>query len=451
MKTNVTLWLTAMLAVSACGSSAQFASSGQQYQDGIYYRPTTENKSVAAVSNEEVQALVNQTKQSEIYLFNDSGRDTIVVPDNKPVQLKFNRGGNTTVTILDKNPSIDIYMGYGPYLSWGYSSWSWDPWYYDSWYRDPWYYSGWYSPWRYNRWYRDPWYYDSWYWRDPWYSGWYSPWSGYYAGYYDPWYNGYYGGWYGHYYGYYDAWWESHSRGISGTRQDLGYGRSWGSRDAVSRSAGSDMMGSYSSTVRRSDGNSRIGSKSSYSQGERQTYRASNSSMVRRSGTSGNVRSYSNGASNNSGSNVVRRSAGSDRNSNSIYRRSQVTQQDQTIIGEAVLQEAATGTVRLMKAALQATIGTILLHIMAMVLQQITAEALRLHLMTAVLQAATAEAVHLHLMVAVLPEAIAEVHQVQVPAQKAVIQDHPVEVREEDTGDKIIRIFTVNFKTRKTI
>lgn len=119
----------------------------------------------------------------------------------------------------------------------------------------------------------------------------------------------------------------------------------------------------------------------------------------------------------------------------------QVTRQDQTIIGEAVLQEAA----------LQATIGTILLHIMAMVLQQITAEALRLHLMTAVLQAATAEAVHLHLMVAVLPEAIAEVHQVQVPAQKAVIQDHPVEVREEDTGDKIIRIFTVNFKTRKTI
>ena len=112
----------------------------------------------------------------------------------------------------------------------------------------------------------------------------------------------------------------------------------------------------------------------------------------------------------------------------------QVTRQDQTIIGEAVLQEAAaTGTIRLMTAALQATIGTIL-HIMAMVLQQITAEALRLHLMTAVLQAATAE-----------------VHQVQVPAQKAVIQDHPVEVREEDTGDKIIRIFTVNFKTRKTI
>ena len=87
-----------------------------------------------------------------------------------------------------------------------------------------------------------------------------------------------------------------------------------------------------------------------------------------------------------------------------------------------------------MIAALQATIGTILLHIMAMVLQQITAEALRLHLMTAV-----------------LPETIAEAHQVQVPAQKAVIQDHPVEVREEDTGDKIIRIFTVNFKTRKTI
>ena len=112
----------------------------------------------------------------------------------------------------------------------------------------------------------------------------------------------------------------------------------------------------------------------------------------------------------------------------------QVTRQDQTIIGEAVLQEAATGIVRLMTAALQATIGTILLHIMAMVLQPITAEA-----------------VHLHLMVAVLPETIAEAHQVQVPAQKAVIQDHPVEVREEDTGDNIIRIFTVNFKTRKTI
>ncbi len=86
MKTNVTLWLTAILAVSACGSSAQFASSGQQYQDGIYYRPTTENKSVAAVSNEEVQALVNQTKQSEIYLFNDSGRGTTIV--SLPESLK---------------------------------------------------------------------------------------------------------------------------------------------------------------------------------------------------------------------------------------------------------------------------------------------------------------------------------------------------------------------------
>ena len=99
----------------------------------------------------------------------------------------------------------------------------------------------------------------------------------------------------------------------------------------------------------------------------------------------------------------------------------------------------------------QITAEALRLHLMTAVLQAATAEALRLHLMTAVLQAATAEAVHLHLMVAVLPETIAEAHQVQVPAQKAVIQDHPVEVREEDTGDNIIRIFTVNFKTRKTI
>ena len=287
MKPNVTIWLAAALAVSACGSSAQFASSGHQYQDGIYYKPTTENKEAYEAEDKDIQALIKKTKESEIYLFTDSGRDTIVVPKGNSVRLNFNNGNNTTVTFLNNDASL--YPGYYPYTNWGlgFSYWNWDPWYYDSWSWNPWYYDSWsWSPWCYSRWYR-PWsysYWDYWHhyrWHDPWiYHSWnywsYSPWS-YYPGYYG---YGYYPGYYGYSYypGYYDyyVWDNSLVRGVPGERQSLSFGRSWGSREAISRGARGDIMGSYGSSIRRSStGASRLSSVPNHRYGSQDGYRRS--------------------------------------------------------------------------------------------------------------------------------------------------------------------------------
>ena len=46
MKKNIALCLTALMALTACGSSAQYSSS-QKYQDGIYYKPADATVRVA--------------------------------------------------------------------------------------------------------------------------------------------------------------------------------------------------------------------------------------------------------------------------------------------------------------------------------------------------------------------------------------------------------------------
>ena len=152
MKTNILTLSVLLLAVSACGTANQLASSGQRFEDGIYYTPSEDE--LITTSDQEVQNLVAETSASEIYRVRDLG-DTVVISSENPV---------TIVTA----PDIDIWMGYTPY-SWAYSSWNY--WYYSPWRYDPWYYSSWYySPWHY-----DPWYYSSWYY-DPWY---YDRWYGY--------------------------------------------------------------------------------------------------------------------------------------------------------------------------------------------------------------------------------------------------------------------------------
>ena len=223
MKTHLAPWLLTLAAATSCGLSAQFAAGSQQFEDGIYAAPRAEAPA-AAVSQEEMDALVRESIESEVYVLSAEG-DTIVVPQGKTAKLRFNESG-TDITVAD---------AYGWDYSWAYR---------------PWYLHGYYSPWYYASWsYWDPWYWDSWYYR-PWYGsyhpwGWYDPW--YYASwYYDPW---YWGGYPYHHYGYYGGW---YSTGGWGGRFPRGPGHagSIGHRDAslssrslVSRS-GSSRSGS---------------------------------------------------------------------------------------------------------------------------------------------------------------------------------------------------------------
>ena len=160
MKTRFFTLFTALLALTACGSTAQYASSGPQFEDGIYYKPTTASASPAAL-DEDVAALVRETKGSQVYLSNGQAADTLFIPENMTATLRFDHAANTTTVTLTENPGLDIWMGYAPYSSW-YARYDW---YWGS----PWYY-GYYRPWRYYSWTMDPWYWDSWHY-GPWHYG----------------------------------------------------------------------------------------------------------------------------------------------------------------------------------------------------------------------------------------------------------------------------------------
>ena len=198
MKKHLAIYLVAVVAATSCGSMAQYAAAPQQFEDGIYQAPGSAAPE-AVVSQAEMDALVRESVESEVYVLSEKG-DTIVVPQGKTAKLRFNDSG-TDITVVD-NYGWDYSWAYRPwylrgyYSPWYYSSWSyWDPWYWDPWYYGgfyrPWYggYYSYYSPWG---WY-DPWYYSSWYY-DPWYYGHHYGWGGYYGhyGYYGP------GGWAGH-------------------------------------------------------------------------------------------------------------------------------------------------------------------------------------------------------------------------------------------------------------
>ncbi len=194
MKTRTLLFVSALLALTSCGSAAQYANdaSQQRYQDGIYYTPKTTAGETAVQADNNLydnDVLVAKTKNSPIFLKSGEKVDTLFIPSNKVAKIDFNKQDNTTSVYLFDN-GWDTWAAYQP---WYASSWySWHRPFYSSiyWGANPWYYGGWYDPWYYGGWY-GPYYgyrYSPWY-----YGGWYDPW--FYGGWYDPWYYGYGYGW----------------------------------------------------------------------------------------------------------------------------------------------------------------------------------------------------------------------------------------------------------------
>ena len=77
MKNAILLLIGAFaLTLSSCGTFAAYSSgNGQTYDDGIYgSAPSFRNRSETAVEKEKTQELVQQTKESPIYLFGDKKR-----------------------------------------------------------------------------------------------------------------------------------------------------------------------------------------------------------------------------------------------------------------------------------------------------------------------------------------------------------------------------------------
>ncbi|MDE7126634.1 MAG: hypothetical protein K2O58_01895, partial [Bacteroidales bacterium] len=193
MKKRVDIFISAVLALTSCGTAAQFSSTESRFQDGIYAKTSKAAVKTAIQAPEtgtqEIDELIAQTKSSEIYLLGDEPK-TIVIPESQSATLKFENNTGATVTIQD-SPDFTIYFDNTPSV---FVSTYWDPWYS----RGYWgYYDPWYGPWRYSSWYYSPWRYDPWYWGygsfGPWHYG---PWH------HDPW----------HYYGHY-AWhspWHHH-------------------------------------------------------------------------------------------------------------------------------------------------------------------------------------------------------------------------------------------------
>ena len=196
MKTTSILLFAAVMMLSSCGITAYQASSsdGQMFQDGIYSNtPSFLSKAEKKESQAEVEALVQKTKESEIYLFGEK-KDTVMIPENFYATIQFDQKvGGTTVTVGEYPYITDYGYYYGPY-SIG-SSWYWSRHYsplyrsyyspYFSAYYSPYWSTFSYNPWRYHSYY-DPWYHSPWYagsywgWHDPWHHyhhhcGWYNP------------------------------------------------------------------------------------------------------------------------------------------------------------------------------------------------------------------------------------------------------------------------------------
>ena len=171
MKKRLVALISAAAALTSCGTAAQYASSGQRYQDGIYYKPETEH--MTTVTTDDIERLVARTEETEILLFGDR-KDTVTIPENKSAVIRFGDGTGTTVTITD-DPFTDIYYSTYPWTYYRpvtYTSLWWDPWYYGRYwgYYDPWYWSGWYYDpwfWGYSGIFWDPWFYNPWFWGAP--------------------------------------------------------------------------------------------------------------------------------------------------------------------------------------------------------------------------------------------------------------------------------------------
>ena len=190
MKKSSLLMIAAVLILSSCGMASKYTSGNSEarFQDGIYNSaPSFRSKEDKAQDRAATDALVEETKASQIYLFGEK-KDSIIIPESMSASIRYDKSLASTVVTVGENPyawqnNIDPWYYYTPY-SIG-SSWYWSR-HYDPWYGNAWYWNTWaYSPWSH--------------------YGWYDPW--YYGGFYDPWYyGGYYGYMYPHYYGWYGGW-----------------------------------------------------------------------------------------------------------------------------------------------------------------------------------------------------------------------------------------------------
>ena len=192
---NVILLLIGAFAMtlSSCGTFAAYSSgTGQAFDDGIYSSGPSFGKRIEnAESKKKAEDLIQQTKESPIYLFGDR-KDSIIIPDNMSATIRFDKDFGTSITIADFTPYYNFYSSPWSYRNY-YDPWYYDPWYYNPWHYTPWHYSYYSWSYRYDPWYyggfHDPWYYDRWY------GGFYNP----YYHYMHPHYCGWYGGWRPHY------------------------------------------------------------------------------------------------------------------------------------------------------------------------------------------------------------------------------------------------------------
>ena len=180
--------LGAAILSSCATATVATRGTGQRFQDGLYASSNDSQTKEDRQESERINdILIEKTKASEIYLFSETSKDTVVIPQNMAATIKFNGDDGTSVTVaqapdwLQEDAWRYDWM-YGPYFYRPYGYWYGS--YYGGWRYDPWY--GYYDPWYGG-------YYSHWYaFHSPWY-GCYDPWFGCY----DPWY-GYYDPWFGH-------------------------------------------------------------------------------------------------------------------------------------------------------------------------------------------------------------------------------------------------------------
>ena len=154
MKLSLYLLIPAVLAATACGSTAAL-SSGQRFNDGIYYagsQVSRQEKQTADTESgdKEVNDLVSRTKSSEIYLFSDEKADTVVIPQNKTATINFDNANISSITITDDPFDNAWYSNYyvlpaATAWTFAWSSLWWDPWYYRPHYHHYWH-DHWYRP-----------------------------------------------------------------------------------------------------------------------------------------------------------------------------------------------------------------------------------------------------------------------------------------------------------------
>lgn len=271
---------------SSCGTSGYYAT--EQYNDGIYYRPTAASRAKMVAAQEALRERERQ-RQYDQYLAKDEDGNLYVVTELLD--------GETYESRLHKfdSPYYNNYVWH--------SYWDWD--------------YPWWGSWRYaySNWYwRSPWYDVSWYGHYPYY-GWYSPYYSW-GGWYSPWYWGAgYAGWYGWHHWHHWHHSPGHVHPGPGPRPDRGRNIVYTPRNSATgsgmyRTTGSGSVngnrGMY--TTRRTSTGGSVSTRTSTG-----TVRSSGTSRPVRTGSSRPVRTGSSGSSNYTRSSGSYSSGGSSR------------------------------------------------------------------------------------------------------------------------------------------